>query len=397
MSTVKGILIEGIGPIKNLKLNFNDHFNIICGTNGIGKTTILECIAHSFITQPTPILKKNADCERGKWILDVMNDMGHISERVFHITVFEPYVSSHPLQLDYYFTAEEIIVFKSRRDIEYRMVKGIESDPLRKKENNSSLALLGIDSNNLKTWFINRYLWSAHENVLTLDQRNNFDLAKSIFSILDPDITFHSVIPTNDILVKTPTGIIYYEYLSSGYKSALSVLLGIITEIEFRFKNPRINVTDFDGIIIIDELDLHLHPEFQTAIYKGLKKIVPSAQVFTTTHSPHIIQVAEPDEIIALEISPEDKMIRQKNLSYNSVGYKGWTLEEILTEVAGLKDTKSQEYYEKLQCFDTYMDNEDVKGATEAYKELKKILHPRNEIIRLMEIQLAGLGVVIND
>ncbi|MDB5119788.1 MAG: hypothetical protein JWN56_1006 [Sphingobacteriales bacterium] len=38
----------GIGPIKNLELAFDNHFNIICGQNGIGKTTILDCLAQSF-------------------------------------------------------------------------------------------------------------------------------------------------------------------------------------------------------------------------------------------------------------------------------------------------------------------------------------------------------------
>lgn len=74
-------------------------------------------------------------------------------------------------------------------------------------------------------------------------------------------------------------------------------------EIEFRFKNPSKFIKDFEGIVFIDEIDLHLHPEWQAKIYEILKIILPNAQIFTSTHSPHIIQVANSKEIIPLTLN----------------------------------------------------------------------------------------------
>jgi predicted ATP-dependent endonuclease of OLD family len=51
--------IEGVGGIKSLDLSFNDRMNLLCGPNGIGKTTILESIAHIFSNGDTNILKRN--------------------------------------------------------------------------------------------------------------------------------------------------------------------------------------------------------------------------------------------------------------------------------------------------------------------------------------------------
>ena len=45
---INSIDIRGIGPIRHLDINFDPHFNVICGANGVGKTTILDCIAQSF-------------------------------------------------------------------------------------------------------------------------------------------------------------------------------------------------------------------------------------------------------------------------------------------------------------------------------------------------------------
>ena len=62
---IKKMVIQGIGGITNLTLPFKDGLNLICGTNGIGKTTILECISHTFIQTSTTKLKKNVNAQKG--------------------------------------------------------------------------------------------------------------------------------------------------------------------------------------------------------------------------------------------------------------------------------------------------------------------------------------------
>jgi recombinational DNA repair ATPase RecF len=52
---IKEINISGIGCIHNLHLEFNDKMNIICGPNGIGKTTIIESVASMFMFGKTTI------------------------------------------------------------------------------------------------------------------------------------------------------------------------------------------------------------------------------------------------------------------------------------------------------------------------------------------------------
>ena len=55
---------------------------------------------------------------------------------------------------------------------------------------------------------------------------------------------------------------------------------------------------EFDGIIVIDELELHLHPEWQTKIYFALQEIFPNVQFIITTHSPHIVQSAKGNKLL---------------------------------------------------------------------------------------------------
>ncbi|RAS60495.1 AAA domain-containing protein [Vibrio diazotrophicus] len=62
---VKSIEIRGIGGIESLDIDFNESMNFICGPNGIGKTTLLECVAHSFSYYGSNILKRNVSSESG--------------------------------------------------------------------------------------------------------------------------------------------------------------------------------------------------------------------------------------------------------------------------------------------------------------------------------------------
>ncbi len=62
---------------------------------------------------------------------------------------------------------------------------------------------------------------------------------------------------------------------------------------------PRV-LAKTPGVVLIDELDVHLHPKWQRRVSGDLKKIFPKIQFLTTTHSPQVIGEVEPQEIIRL-------------------------------------------------------------------------------------------------
>lgn len=61
---IKEIDIKGVGCIRELHLDFNDHMNILCGPNSIGKTTVIESVATMF-NNGEPTVKRNVSCDRG--------------------------------------------------------------------------------------------------------------------------------------------------------------------------------------------------------------------------------------------------------------------------------------------------------------------------------------------
>jgi predicted ATP-binding protein involved in virulence len=379
--------IEGVGGIRSIELQFNQSMNLICGPNGIGKTTILEVISHLFFNGKTQILKRNVGSKKSKIVVEIENNGNHDSTTI-EFDTFEPEKTTRVSSLHQY--SSGVITFKTARIFNYQALQAVSKDANKEQSSLWNEAMHGINLNEIKNWFVNRFLYSVHKDVLQPEQISNLELAKKCFSILDPTFTFSRVdASTNEILINTPSGEIYYEYLSSGFKSIISILFGIIKEIEYRFTDPRIKASEFKGIIIIDEIELHLHPEWQSKIVDILLEVFPDAQFFASTHSPHIIQASSPNQIIALDNSG-NKVI-QRQLPSSEYGFKGWSIEEVLIDVMGMTDTRTGFYNKTLSEFNTLLDDEKYNEAKEVFKKIDNFLHPNNHLRKLLEIQLTGL------
>jgi len=385
---IKSISIESIGGIRELHIGFNPNINFICGPNGIGKTTILECVAHSFSYQSTEILKRSAVSEFGTIKPVIIEVDGKDYRPLITVKEFSPEKNTNvegAFQL-----VDSLLFLKTARLFRWQNLEAVVRDKQKTQYNYYSETKTGINFKDIKNWFVNRYLYSSLEGTLTKTQITNFRLAKTCFSALNKDFVFSRVeASSNEIMIKTPTGEIYFEYLSSGFKSCLSLLIGIIKEIEYRFKEPTVAAEDFDGIVLIDELDLHLHPEWQSIIAKTLIAIFPKVQFITTTHSPHIIQSAKPEEIIALAENNGD--VYQRSFEGQPYGFQGWTVEEVLTDVMGMQDTRTEIYKEALEIFEKAIEKEDYEMAKRYFLKLDKLLHPHNHFRKILSLELASI------
>lgn len=388
---IEKISINGIGGIKQLDIPFHDGLNLICGTNGVGKTTILECVAHGFTHQiSTDILKKNANSTTGHCKICFCDTQKQ--EIHYDINIYDPNDGGDRIygRVD---LSKNLLFFKAQRDIKYQKLQGIARDTEKDESATSSDAYVGVIWSDIKNWFVQRFMWSAHDDALTDEQKYNLDIAKKCFNALDDCVKFSKVIPsTLDIALETASGDVFFEYLSSGYKSCVYILLGIIKEIEFRFKNPYIKISDFEGVILIDEIDVHLHPQWQAVFVDVLKNLLPKAQIIATTHSPSMIQCALPNEIIPLALDKNNN-IYIKNLNTSEYGFQGWTIEEILKYVMELPSINSKFYEKTLKSFDESMNKDDTENIIKNYKILKEMLHPNNPMRKMLDIQVAGLEI----
>ena len=121
-----------------------------------------------------------------------------------------------------------------------------------------------------------------------------------------------------------------------------------------------------------------------------LKELFPKVQFIVTTHSPSVLQTLNTKEIIALSIDENGDTI-QKTFELGRYGLQGWTVEEILKDIMGMETTTSSVYESAIKNFDVAMEREDAKAVQEAYAVLKEMLHPDSVLLKMMDIQTAGL------
>lgn len=386
---IKSLDIEGIGCIRSLHLDFNDKMNILCGPNSIGKTTIIESVASMFMFG-SPGVKRNVACERGSLSAKIDNE-GTLQESTIELRKFNPDERDTTNSFADY--ASKIISIKVERNFGYSKLNAVPSDKERISSELWKETISGVTFEGVKGWFVNRFLYSARERTLSEQQVSNYHLAERCFSIVNPQYSFSRVMgATNDIMVNTPQGEIFFEYLSSGFKSILYLLFSTIKEIEFRFKEHNLKAEEFDGIILIDEVEIHLHPEWQEQIVHILEDTFPNAQFIITTHSPHVIQTAAPNTILALQLCEDGNVTLREDLHPSKYGFKGWTIEEILYDVMGMKSLRTEMYKDLMDSFGKAIDNEDIGKAKEILDELNELLHPQNPQRKLLNFQLAKIS-----
>lgn len=379
------VTIEGVGGINNITLNLDGELNIICGPNGIGKSTIIEAISFVFNRYSNPKIKKNIESESGRVALKLFDE-----SKVHHL--ISPVKSSEPANGEYAphtdVNPKKVLKFNTHRHFEYNKLNALRAESERSESDINGQITNGVLLGDIKEWLAKRHLFSKVEDGYSDKTLLNLELAKKCFSSLHSAYVFSRVNPkTYDVFVKTPNGEIWYEYLSSGFKSCISLLVGIIKEIEFRFPEEDELAVDFDGLILIDELELHLHPEWQSRITEVLTTVFPRAQFIVSTHSPHVVQNARPNQIIALERSDNGQTQVREPLGA-ATGYTGWTIDEVLRDIMGMESTLSRNLQQKLDEFYMLIDVEDYARASKAYAYLDTILHPRNVLRKSLSMSL---------
>lgn len=110
-----------------------------------------------------------------------------------------------------------------------------------------------------------------------------------------------------------------FRQLSDGYRN----IIGTVADIAYRCikLNPHLGedaVKQTPGIVLIDELDLHLHPNWQRRIVDDLKNTFPNIQFVATTHSPFIVQSLEQSELVNLDEEVQ-KIVNPNELPINKV------------------------------------------------------------------------------
>lgn len=153
--------------------------------------------------------------------------------------------------------------------------------------------------------------------------------------------------------------------MSDGYRNMLSM----VADIAYRMAllNPQLldKVTEkTSGVVLIDEIDLHLHPAWQRHIVGALKKIFPKVQFIVSTHAPSVISSVPQDEIVILE----NHQVRKAEMP--TYGKDANSILKTVMDVPERPDYVAK----KLTAFYECLSRSDLKQARKMIDEIKNVL-----------------------
>ncbi len=162
----------------------------------------------------------------------------------------------------------------------------------------------------LANWFFSREIQELREGKNRKDINFEFtdlqQIRKAISTIIAPNArVYFSQTDSAKLMVEweTETGEkieLSLNQLSSGNRNMLALVMDFARRLAQA--NPQMeNPLEAEAVLMIDELDLHLHPTWQQKIIPDLRKVFPNTQIIATTHSPEIVTTVERHQVKILE------------------------------------------------------------------------------------------------
>ncbi|MDP2125735.1 MAG: AAA family ATPase [Pseudohongiella sp.] len=174
---------------------------------------------------------------------------------------------------------------------------------------------------------------------------------------------------TPRIMIEREIGRVSLNQLSDGEQRLFSLFVDIARQLSIN--NPYEIFGEGEAIILIDEIDVHLHPKWQRLIVPSLEELFPKCQFIATTHSPFVIQATRRNKITSID----------KNLS--ALLDVGNSIEDIVEEIQGISvpqrslraerlNAAAKEYFtllERQSSNDQQVNPKELQAAELSYRE----------------------------
>lgn len=406
------ILIKNLKCFKGInvinlfdKSSFYSKWTIILGNNNTGKSTLLKLISKADTLSDSFFMGSGlheedfieilADYEISACYIEAVKTSNLTERKIIKNLIagkdvpYDDYnVGGHhePSQI---LNKQYIDAYGTHRVLS----KSTLTDYSKVEETTRSLFYDDVELTNAEEWLLQ--LDYARERRVKGASKRLEQVKILITSKIFPDITSLKFKTGKDfkstVLFETTYGFVPLSGLSYGYQSTITWIVDLAKRLFDRFPTLN-NPLEGPAIVIVDEIDLHLHPEWQRRIVKYLSDIFPNTQFIVTAHSPLVVQSAE---IINLVILEKNESTGGVDIRQQFGSFQGWTVEEILRELMDMGEkTRSDKYLELMRLFEDALLSEKYADAKSAYDELDKILSPTSHQRKVLSIQLSSITPV---
>lgn len=321
----KKLSLYNFRSFEKLELEAGSRLNLLIGENGTGKTTLLDALAialgavltilpetkgigfkktdnRQLGNKPSPFMRVSLETTEG-----VFWDRIERRDKRFRIGLFDtPVKGVYQLKqyiqktiIDPYFQEDEFLlpVFSY-----YGVSRALLEAPLRRTGFPKTHNRFEAYNNALESvsrfksafiWFYNK----ENEELRKQKELQSFsyklpelETVRRAIITMFPDLSDPHIM-TNPLrfAVKAGNEVLDITQLSDGYKTLFALVIDLASRMAIA--NPHLeNPLTSPAIVMVDEIDLHLHPEWQKRVVGQLLAVFPNTQFFLTTHSPYIVE-----------------------------------------------------------------------------------------------------------
>jgi len=348
--------VRCFGPAQTLDLSDGDgryaHWTVILGENGVGKTTLLTGLAT--ITMAGPPFGDSSDLEAEnrrtyRWMLGLPNlrrnstDRGGfrgvvaVSNRSGESRELEVRSEGPSVQVIGHMLAREIFCLKYGASRHMPQRGGFaEYD-----ENDPTFLDDDVALRDPEDWFLradyNARLRRSHARKFENFARR---VQQALVSVL-PDVTDIRIEASDELSgsprveARTPYGWVALRRLGFGYQSQIAWLVDFASRMFERYPDSPDPLAE-PAVVLVDEIDLHMHPRWQRQVIDHLSKLCPATQFIVTAHSPLVVQAAADANIVLLRREGDHVVIDN-----DPEVLRNWRVDQILTsELFGLDSAR---------------------------------------------------------
>lgn len=405
---VKQLEIDSFRGIKNLTIDFDlKEPTVFLGVNGSGKSSILDCLAILLSWFNTRVknninthIKNNINTRVRNYNgndfhdSDVNNQSKETRSKIM-ICTNELELESFSWTLtkikDDYRSARKLRFLTEFKELVKQAYNNYDNDktgcfpiaiyyptqrfvidiPLETKDdlfdtlNAYDLALdnKNIDFKDFFEWFRNREDLENENYKYAPDSGKDRELEavrKAIYQMLEGFSNLRvERYPLRMTLEKNEQKLVINQ-LSDGEKGLLA-MVGDLARRLAMLSSPDKDALQGEAIVLIDQIELHLHPKWQREIISALKRTFPNCQFIITTHSPQVVSNIKPENIYVLETTEEGVTARHPQSSF------GRDSNSILEDVMGVSERPLEIKQDLLNLFQII-----EEGNLEAAQQLRQ-------------------------
>lgn len=355
---VKRIFLENIGTFDKLELELTPGWNILLGDNGVGKSTILKAIA-------VGICGKEAEPYAHRLIKSGKNEASIAIEtgRNRYITrIFKKNGGAEIRTAGRILESEGWLVagFPPLRTVGWERPKGPELEEGKSRPTvNDILPLITGEPdprmNKLKQWIVNLDYYRLKEKQESNNGGKYEKLLEEFFRVIKHltegiSLRFKGVdLTTRQVMIISDDGEIPIESVSQGTISLMG-WIGILLQRLYEVYGDAANPREQFALVLIDEIDAHMHPRWQQSLVPNLVELFPNIQFIATTHSPLIVGNRKPHEVFTLR--REQETGNHVLVERVKEPFQGWRADQILTgPLFGLQSTRDRDTQKLLERY----------------------------------------------